>query len=151
MIVPTSEMLLCLILQEALCEPLHTGTEISRLTSRSGFVFCRPFVGSLGHAPWSRYAQPMCGRVHLSSDVSEFKLVFSSRIDPARTLRRVGMLRLLTNCRSFASMRGPTSAARTWRGLVPLWAKDVKVGFTNTNAQAEGIEVMERSRTPLSI
>jgi putative SOS response-associated peptidase YedK len=26
------------------------------------------------------------------------------------------------------------------RGLVPFWAKDVKVGFANINAKAEGIE-----------
>jgi putative SOS response-associated peptidase YedK len=25
-------------------------------------------------------------------------------------------------------------------GLVPLWAKDIKVGFSNINARAEGIE-----------
>jgi putative SOS response-associated peptidase YedK len=25
-------------------------------------------------------------------------------------------------------------------GLVPFWAKDIKVGFTNINAKAEGIE-----------
>jgi putative SOS response-associated peptidase YedK len=25
-------------------------------------------------------------------------------------------------------------------GLVPVWAKDMKVGFTNINAKAEGIE-----------
>jgi putative SOS response-associated peptidase YedK len=25
-------------------------------------------------------------------------------------------------------------------GLVPLWAKDIKVGFSNVNAKAEGIE-----------
>jgi hypothetical protein len=26
------------------------------------------------------------------------------------------------------------------RGLVPFWAKDIKVGFANINAKAEGIE-----------
>jgi putative SOS response-associated peptidase YedK len=25
-------------------------------------------------------------------------------------------------------------------GLVPFWAKDIKVGFSNVNAKAEGIE-----------
>jgi len=33
---------------------------------------------------------------------------------------------------------GPTDLAR-W-GLVPYWAKDIKVGFANINAKAEGIE-----------
>ena len=27
------------------------------------------------------------------------------------------------------------------RGLVPYWAKDIKVGFANINAKAEGIEI----------
>jgi hypothetical protein len=31
----------------------------------------------LGPAPSRRYARDMCGRVHVSSDVSEIKLVFS--------------------------------------------------------------------------
>jgi hypothetical protein len=29
---------------------------------------------------------------------------------------------------------------RSGRGLVPFWAKDIKVGFANINAKAEGIE-----------
>jgi hypothetical protein len=48
----------------------------------------------------------MCGRVRLSSDVSEIKRSFPSRrTGQLRTLRRVGTPRPLTNCRSFASMR----------------------------------------------
>jgi putative SOS response-associated peptidase YedK len=85
----------------------------------------------------------MCGRVRLSSDVSEIKLVFSIPpdrptpnitpswdvvpTDPLRVVRydpRVGE-------RSLDIMR--------W-GLVPFWAKDIKVGFANINAKAEGIE-----------
>ena len=29
-------------------------------------------------------------------------------------------------------------------GLVPFWAKDIKVGFANINAKAEGIEKQAR-------
>jgi putative SOS response-associated peptidase YedK len=85
----------------------------------------------------------MCGRVRLSSDVSEIKLVFSIpthrptpnfppswnvaptdqlpvvRYDPKASERSLDLLR--------------------W-GLVPYWAKDLKVGFANINAKAEGIE-----------
>jgi putative SOS response-associated peptidase YedK len=55
----------------------------------------------------------MCGRVRLSSDVSEIKLVFSIPAHrPAPVMR--------------------------W-GVVSYWAKDIKVGFANINAKAEGI------------
>jgi putative SOS response-associated peptidase YedK len=85
----------------------------------------------------------MCGRARLSSDVSEIKLVFSipahrptpnfasswnvAPTDPLPVVRydaRAGE-------RSLDVMR--------W-GLVPFWAKDIKVGFANITAKAEGIE-----------
>jgi putative SOS response-associated peptidase YedK len=34
-------------------------------------------------------------------------------------------------------------------GLVPFWAKDIKVGFANINAKAEGIE--GKARLPRSV
>ena len=37
-------------------------------------------------------------------------------------------------------MQGPASAALARWGLVPYWAKDIKVGFANINAKAQGIE-----------
>jgi putative SOS response-associated peptidase YedK len=83
----------------------------------------------------------MCGRVRLSSDVSEIKLVFSipserptpnippswnvAPTDPHPVVRfdqRAGERRL---------------DVMRW-GLVPFWAKDIKVGFANINAKAEG-------------
>ena len=85
----------------------------------------------------------MCGRARLSSDVSEIKLVFSDSAGAAdaqfpaelergadrsaagRPVRRQGRQRSLDVMR--------------W-GLVPFWAKDIKVGFANINAKAEGIE-----------
>ena len=85
----------------------------------------------------------MCGRVRLSSDVSEIKLVFSipphrptpntapswnvAPTDPVPIVRYDGK----AGERSLDLMR--------W-GLVPFWAKDIKVGFSNINAKAEGIE-----------
>jgi putative SOS response-associated peptidase YedK len=85
----------------------------------------------------------MCGRARLSSDVSEIKLVFS--IPPSRPTPNFGpgwnvaptdplpVVRydVLDGQRSLDVMR--------W-GLVPFWAKDIKVGFANINAKAEGIE-----------
>jgi putative SOS response-associated peptidase YedK len=85
----------------------------------------------------------MCGRARLSSDVSEIRLVFS--IPPERPAPNIApswnvaptdpqpVVRydVLDGQRSLDVMR--------W-GLVPFWAKDIKVGFANINAKAEGIE-----------
>jgi hypothetical protein len=35
---------------------------------------------------------------------------------------------------------GIYTAKRAKWGLVPFWAKDIKVGFANINAKAEGID-----------
>jgi len=37
-------------------------------------------------------------------------------------------------------MQGPASAALARWGLVPYWAKDIKVGFSNINAKAETVD-----------
>jgi hypothetical protein len=42
-------------------------------------------------------------------------------------------------CRSSDTIVRPKSAVLRW-GLVPFWANDLKVGFANINAKAEGIE-----------
>jgi putative SOS response-associated peptidase YedK len=85
----------------------------------------------------------MCGRARLSSDVSEIKIAF--RIPPERPTPNIAprwnvaptdplpVVRIdaKERQRSLDVMR---------RGLVPFWAKDIKVGFANINAKAEGIE-----------
>ena len=85
----------------------------------------------------------MCGRVRLSSDVSEIKLVFSiplHRPTPnfapswnAAPTDQLPIVRLDPK----ASERSLDLAR--W-GLVPFWSKDINVGFANINAKAEGIE-----------
>jgi putative SOS response-associated peptidase YedK len=85
----------------------------------------------------------MCGRARLSSDVSEIKVAFripperptpnfppSWNVAPTDTMPIVGF-----NAKD--QERGLT--LMRW-GLVPFWAKDIKVGFANINAKAEGIE-----------
>src|SRR6201984_3836519 len=85
----------------------------------------------------------MCGCVRLSSDVSEIKLVFSipshrptpniapsSNVAPTDPLPRV----------RYDPKAGQRSLDVMRWGLVPFWAKDLKVGFANINAKAEGIE-----------
>ncbi|HTT79764.1 MAG TPA: SOS response-associated peptidase [Stellaceae bacterium] len=85
----------------------------------------------------------MCGRAHLSSDVEKLIEVFSipaahpppnfaaswnvAPTDPLPVVRYNDK----TGERSLDVLR--------W-GLVPFWAKDIKVGFANINAKAEGID-----------
>jgi putative SOS response-associated peptidase YedK len=85
----------------------------------------------------------MCGRVGLSSDVSEIKLVFS--IPPHRSTPNFPPSWNVAPTDPLPIIRyDPKAGERSldlmrW-GLVPYWAKDIKVGFANINAKAEGIE-----------
>ncbi len=85
----------------------------------------------------------MCGRARLSSDVSEIKLVFS--IPPARPTPNFSPSWNVAPTDSLPIVRfNPKEGQRSldmmrW-GLIPYWAKDIKVGFANINAKAEGIE-----------
>ena len=78
-----------------------------------------------------------------SSDVSEIKLVFSH---PARTAdTEFSASWNVAPTDTLPVVRYDTKAAQRsldmlrW-GLIPYWAKDIKVGFANINAKAEGIE-----------
>ena len=85
----------------------------------------------------------MCGRARLSSDVSEIKLVF--RIPPERPIPNFPPSWNVAPTDSVPVVRyDPKAGQRSldllrW-GLIPYWAKDIKVGFANINAKAEGIE-----------
>src|ERR1700748_2011207 len=85
----------------------------------------------------------MCGRARLSSDVSEIKLVFS--IPPERPTPNIpanwnaAPTEDLPIVRYDAKVGQRSLDVMRW-GLVPFWAKDIKVGFSNINAKAEGIE-----------
>ena len=85
----------------------------------------------------------MCGRVRLSSDVSEITLVFSipphrptPNFPPSWNVAPTDQLPVVRHDRK-AGERGLDLLR--W-GLVPYWAKDLNVGFANINAKAEGIE-----------
>ena len=85
----------------------------------------------------------MCGRVRLSSDVSEIKLVFSitshrptPNFPPSWNVAPTDPLPVV---RHDAKAGERSLDVMRW-GLVPFWAKDIKVGFANINAKAEGIE-----------
>jgi putative SOS response-associated peptidase YedK len=100
-------------------------------------------IRSLGPAPRPRYARAMCGRARLSSDVSEIWLVFS--IQPHRPTPNIAPSWNVAPTDPLPVVRHDTRAGERslavmrW-GLVPFWAKDIKVGFANINAKAEGIE-----------
>jgi len=85
----------------------------------------------------------MCGRARLSSDVSEIKLVF--RIPPERPTPNFPPSWNVAPTDSLPIVRYDRKAGQRsldllrW-GLIPFWAKDIKVGFANINAKAEGIE-----------
>jgi putative SOS response-associated peptidase YedK len=85
----------------------------------------------------------MCGRARLSSDVSEIKIRFS--IPPTHpTPNFAASWNVATTDPLLVVGFNPKDQERgltvmRW-GLVPFWAKDIKVGFSNINAKAEGIE-----------
>jgi len=85
----------------------------------------------------------MCGRARLSSDVSEIKLVFSipahraaPNIAPSWNVAPTDPLPVVR----YDVKAGERSLDVMRWGLVPFWAKDIKVGSANINAKAEGIE-----------
>jgi putative SOS response-associated peptidase YedK len=85
----------------------------------------------------------MCGRVRLSSDVSEIKLVFSipphrptPNFPPSWNVAPTDPLPVVR----YDAKAGERSLDMLRWGLEPCWAKDLKVGFANINAKAEGIE-----------
>jgi putative SOS response-associated peptidase YedK len=85
----------------------------------------------------------MCGRVRLSSDVSELKIRFA--IPPERPSPNFAASWNVAPTDPLPIVRfDPKAGERLldimrW-GLVPYWAKDLKVGFANINTKAEGID-----------
>ena len=85
----------------------------------------------------------MCGRARLSSDVSEIKVAFG--IPPERPTPNFPPSSNVAPTDSLPVIRYDAKATQRsldmlrW-GLIPSWAKDIKVGFANINAKAEGIE-----------
>jgi putative SOS response-associated peptidase YedK len=85
----------------------------------------------------------MCGRARLSSDVSEIKLVFSIPPQPPTpnfaASWNVAPTDPLPVVRYDARAGERSLEVMRW-GLVPYWAKDVKIGYSTFNAKAEGID-----------
>jgi putative SOS response-associated peptidase YedK len=90
----------------------------------------------------------MCGRARLSSDVSEIKIAFG--IPPERPTPNFPPSWNVAPTDSLPVVRYDLKAGQRsldmlrW-GLIPHWAKDIKVGFANINAKAEGSRTSRRS------
>src|ERR1700687_5027538 len=85
----------------------------------------------------------MCGRARLSSDVSEIKLVFSipperptPNIAPSWNVAPTDPLPIV----HYDSKEGARSLEVMRWGLIPFWAKDIKIGFSTINARAEEVD-----------
>ena len=85
----------------------------------------------------------MCGRARLSSDVSEIKLVFSipperptPNIAPSWSVAPTDPLPIVR----FDAKEGARSLYVMRWGLIPYWAKDIKIGFSSINARAEEVD-----------
>ena len=85
----------------------------------------------------------MCGRARLSSGVSEIKLAFS--IPPERPTPNIPANWNAVPTDDLPVVRYDARDVQRsldvmrW-GLVPYWAKDIKVGFSNINAKAETVD-----------
>ncbi len=82
----------------------------------------------------------MCGRAKLPDDVSEIKLDLKIDFDEIDNYRPRWNAAPTSQLPVVVSKDGErTLTAMRW-GLVPSWAKDIKIGYSTFNARAEGIE-----------
>src|SRR6202521_4694075 len=82
----------------------------------------------------------MCGRARLSSDVSEIKVVF--RIPPERPAPNIAPSWNVAptdplSIVHYDAKEGARALEVMRWGLIPYWAKDIKIGFSTINARAE--------------
>ena len=85
----------------------------------------------------------MCGRASLSSDVSEIKIAFSipperptPNIAPSWNVAPTDPLPIV----HYDAKAGTRDLEVMRWGLIPYWAKDIKIGFSTINARAEEVD-----------
>jgi putative SOS response-associated peptidase YedK len=86
----------------------------------------------------------MCGRARLASDVSEIKIAFSipperptPNIAPSWNVAPTDPLPIV----HYDAKEGQRSLDLMRWGLIPYWARDIKIGYSTINARAEEVEI----------
>jgi putative SOS response-associated peptidase YedK len=82
----------------------------------------------------------MCGRAKLPDDVSEIKLDLKIDFDAIGDYRPRWNAAPTSQLPVVVSKNGQRTLTLMRWGLVPTWAKDIKIGYSTFNARAEGIE-----------
>src|SRR5882757_8732594 len=82
----------------------------------------------------------MCGRAKLPEDVSELKLDLRIDWDKLGDYRPQWNAAPTTNLPVVISVQGERTLEMMRWGLIPSWAKDIKIGYSTFNARAEGID-----------
>src|SRR3954464_14886989 len=116
-------------------------------TSRSPGVTCVNATRGLSLAliapTHARLGRTMCGRAKLEGDISQIKIAF--RVLPDYPTPNFAPSWNVASTDSLPVVRyDPRAGHRTldlmrW-GLIPYWAKDIKIGFSTINAMAETID-----------
>ncbi len=82
----------------------------------------------------------MCGRAKLPEDVSEIKLDLKIDWDDLGDYRPSWNAAPTAKLPVVVSRNGERTLTLMRWGLVPSWAKDIKIGYSTFNARAEGLE-----------
>ena len=82
----------------------------------------------------------MCGRAKLPDDVSEIKLDLKIDFDEIGDYRPRWNAAPTSSLPVVVSRNGERTLTSMRWGLVPSWAKDIKIGYSTFNARAEGID-----------
>jgi len=82
----------------------------------------------------------MCGRAKLPDDVSEIKLDLKIDWDEIGDYQPRWNAAPTSKLPVVVSKDGERTLALMRWGLVPSWAKDIKIGYSTFNARAEGID-----------
>jgi putative SOS response-associated peptidase YedK len=82
----------------------------------------------------------MCGRAKLPDDVSEIKLDLKIDFDETDDYRPRWNAAPTSKLPVVVSRRGRRTLTLMRWGLIPSWAKDLKIGHATFNARAEGVD-----------
>jgi putative SOS response-associated peptidase YedK len=89
----------------------------------------------------------MCGRAKLPDDVSEIKLDLKIDWDEIGDYQPRWNAAPTSNLPVVTSNNGERTLTLMRWGLVPAWAKDLKIGYSTFNARAEGLDTRPTFRS----